>query len=451
MSFPKYEEYKNSGLHWMKGIPAHWEFKPIHALATLNDETLPEGTDLDYEIAYVDIGSVSLSAGIERSEAMLFGGAPSRARRVVRDGDVLVSTVRTYLKAIAPVVAPVANLVASTGFAVVRPKRGQCSGFLKYSLQSEAFVHQVIARSTGVSYPAINVSDLARIIVSAPPLPEQEAIAAFLDHETAKIDALIAEQQALLALLAEKRQATISHIVTRGLNPHARMQDTGVHWLGIVPAHWRVQSIKSLAIGPGTVFMDGDWIESRNLSEDGIRYITTGNVGVGTYKEQGSGFISDETFTQLKCTEVLPGDVLISRLNLPIGRSCVVPNLGVRIVTSVDNVILRPGPEASREFLVYRFSASDYLHEASNLASGATMQRISRSELGAMRIALPPLCEQEAMVRVLDSEIAQLDLLLAAAQRAIELLRERRSVLISGAVTGEIDVRAATPCERSHS
>ena len=442
MSLPRYPVYVDSGFEWLGHVPAHWVIKPVNALATLNDEVLAEATDEDYEIEYVDIGSVSLSEGIERTETFAFKDAPSRARRIVRDGDVLVSTVRTYLKAIAPVTSPAANLVASTGFAVVRAKDGQCSGFLKYGLQSEPFVHQVIARSTGVSYPAINASDLARIPLPSPPSDEQQAIATFLDRETAKIDALLAEQEALLALLTEKRQATISRAVTRGLDPDVPMKDSGVPWLGEVPAHWEVRPLKSIASHDDSVFVDGDWIESRHLSDFGIRYVTTGNVGVGFYKEQGNGFISEPTFLALGCTEVKAGDVLISRLNVPIGRACVVPNLGTRVVTSVDNVIVRTDAEYDAAFVVHRLSGLDYLHEAGNLASGATMQRISRTELGAMRIAWPPLHEQREIARHLNTALLRVKGLAQAAHKVIDLLRERRSALIAAAVTGKIDVRA---------
>ena len=281
MSLPKYAEYRDSGVEWLGEVPAHWSAKPIRALATLNDEVLPESTSEDHEIEYVDIGSVSLTTGIERTESMSFGTSPSRARRVVREGDVLVSTVRTYLKAIAPVESPPPNLVASTGFAVVRPKESQCSAFLKYGLQCEPFVQQVIARSTGVSYPAINASDLARIALWAPPFEEQRAIASFLDRETARIDALIAEQEKLLALLAEKRQATISHAVTRGLDPNVPMKDSGIAWLGEVPAHWRIGKIHSFAKREsGTRLAANVPTTGKTARSRGSRWRTSGSCGM---------------------------------------------------------------------------------------------------------------------------------------------------------------------------
>jgi type I restriction enzyme S subunit len=134
MTLPRYPKYKDSGVPWLGEVPEDWAVKPIKAVASINDEALPETTDQDYEMDYVDIGSVSLGAGIEKIEHFSFKEAPSRARRIVRDGDVIVSTVRTYLKAIAPITAPPENLIVSTGFAVVRPKPALFSGFAKYGL-----------------------------------------------------------------------------------------------------------------------------------------------------------------------------------------------------------------------------------------------------------------------------------------------------------------------------
>lgn len=229
----------------------------------------------------------------------------------------------------------------------------------------------------------------------------------------------------------------------RSLKPYPKYKDSGVEWLGDVPEHWEVKPIKYLSSERGAIFIDGDWIESNNLSDNGIRYITTGNVGEGFFKEQGSGYITEATFKELGCTEVHAGDVLISRLNPPIGRSCIVPDLGKRVVTSVDNVIFRPTSTYSPKFVVYRFSSPDYFHELGLLAGGATMQRISRTELGNVCIAWPPLTEQLSIASFLDSETAKIDSLIAKAHRAIELLQEHRSSLISAAVTGKIDVRDA--------
>ncbi len=220
---------------------------------------------------------------------------------------------------------------------------------------------------------------------------------------------------------------------------YPKYRASGVEWLDQVPDHWSSVPIKYMALERNSLFLDGDWIESKDISSDGIRYITTGNVGEGAYKEQGAGFISEETFHALGCTEVYEGDVLVSRLNNPIGRACVVPDLGGRVVTSVDNVIFRPDSKFDKKFIVYLFSSEEYFKHTSNLARGATMQRISRGLLGNIRVVTPSFEEQTQIARFLDHETARIDALIEEQQRLIELLKEKRQAVISHAVTKGLD------------
>ena len=216
---------------------------------------------------------------------------------------------------------------------------------------------------------------------------------------------------------------------------------TGLSWIDEVPQEWKKVAIKFLASDKNSIFIDGDWIESKDITDsDDIRYITTGNVGVGRYIEKGNSFISEETFAKLRCKDVEPGDILISRLNLPIGRSCIAPNLGRRVVTSVDNVILRSDDGYDRRFLVYLFSDPDYLNNAENLARGTTMQRISRTQLGNIRVFVPEgLKEQKSIADFLDRRLAPLDKLIFEKQNFINLLKEKRQALISHVVTKGLD------------
>lgn len=206
-----------------------------------------------------------------------------------------------------------------------------------------------------------------------------------------------------------------------------------------VPEHFQKLPIISIARKNGGVFIDGDWIESKDISDNGIRYLTTGNVGLGEFKEQGSGYITEDTFTKLRCTEVLPGDILVSRLNVPIGRACLVPDLGERMVTSVDNVIIRPCDEFNRKFLVYLFSTKHHIEMMNNLARGTTMLRVSRSALGRVRVQVPHYDEQTEIARFLDRETGLIDGLIEKKTRFIALLKEKRAAVITHAVTEGID------------
>ena len=286
---------------------------PLKTVATHNDKVLDENMPPDAEIMYVDISSVDGVNGIAAKEAMLFGDAPSRARRRVRHGDVIVSTVRTYLRAIACIRDPEENLIVSTGFAVVRPRNELVPSFLGHVLTASYFVEQVIARSTGVSYPAINASDLVAIPVLVPPLAEQSSIAEFLDRETAKIDGLVEEQRRLIELLKEKRQAVISRAVTKGLNRHAPMKPSGIEWLGDVPEHWDVMRVKHLtrSIEQGwSPQCEGFPVETE--VEWGV--LKVGCVNGGTFNSHENKLLPAD-LEPIPALGILAGDLLVSRAN----------------------------------------------------------------------------------------------------------------------------------------
>ena len=237
--YKPYPAYRDSGVEWIGQVPSKWEVKPIKIVATFNDDVLPDSTAADTPISYVDISSVSYAAGIGSTEEMLFGNAPSRARRKAKVGDVVISTVRTYLKAVAAVDAAHADCVYSTGFAVLRSRTGHIEpNFLKWLALNELFIQSVESHSEGLSYPAINAPELVNLKTVMPSLPEQATIAVTIDRETARFDALIAKKTRFIELLKEKRQALITHAVTKGLNPKAKMKASGVEWIGEVPEHW---------------------------------------------------------------------------------------------------------------------------------------------------------------------------------------------------------------------
>src|SRR5690554_4968352 len=240
------------------------EKRRLKYVATINDESLAETTEPDCELKYIDIGNVDSHGTVHNVVTYKFEDAPSRARRIARHGDVIVSTVRTYLQAIAPIENPPENLIVSTGFAVIRPNGNIFDArFCKYALREKQFLWEVERRSVGVSYPAINTSDLADIRVSLPDIETQRLIADYLDRETARIDALMAEKEKMLALLEEKRAALISRAVTRGLDPNVPLKPSGLDWLGDIPAHWEVLPLRwFVQLG------SGDFLPNESISND---------------------------------------------------------------------------------------------------------------------------------------------------------------------------------------
>ncbi|SEQ70430.1 restriction endonuclease subunit S [Giesbergeria anulus] len=435
-NYPAYRKYKQTRCAWLKEIPEHWDFKRLKNVATHNDETLDERADPDLEIKYVDISSVSLVNGIEKIEAMPFEKSPSRARRKVKDGDIIVSTVRTYLKAIAPVCEPPENMVVSTGFAVVRPKENLFSGFAGYLLQSNGFVGDVVANSVGVSYPAINASDLARIPVIEPPLEEQKAIARFLDFKTAQIDALIAKKKALLDKLAEKRTALISHAVTKGLDSSVPMKDSKAAWLGHIPRHWEAKRLKFVISEPLKYGAN----EAAELTDPELpRYIRITDVN-------DDGSLREDTFRSLP-QEIADdyllsdGDILLARSGATVGKSFIYkPSWGMAAYAGYL-IRARMSDAMNPDFAYLFLQSSCYWQWLSSVFIQATIQNVSAEKYANLVIPVPPINEQLSIVSRLLVQLKSIDVQRERVGLVIDRLIEYRSALITNAVTGKIDVR----------
>ena len=211
---PKNTPMKPSGIPWIDEIPAHWQTIPLKFWVRINQAVLPENTDPNYEFRYIDIGSIGTGVRVEEPEKMRFATAPSRARRIVRNGDTIFSTVRTYLKAVWFADDPGDDLICSTGFAVFTPRQNSSPKFVSYVAQSDAFINRVTANSVGVTYPAISKSRLGSLRIPVPPLEEQEAIAEYLDDKIPKIDAAIAVTIRIIDQMRQYRKSLIHEVVT---------------------------------------------------------------------------------------------------------------------------------------------------------------------------------------------------------------------------------------------
>ena len=203
---------KDSGVEWIGNIPEGWSTNRLKFCSTYNDETLSENEDSNKIIRYVEIGSVTLENGVENYEEYQFKDAPSRARRVTRKDDIIISTVRTYLKAIACIEED--NLIVSTGFCVIRPNGIINSKYIEYFCKSNLFTDNVSANSYGISYPAINASALSAFHIIQPHIEEQQQIAEYLDKKCSEIDKLISIKQAKIEKLNEYKKSLIYEYVT---------------------------------------------------------------------------------------------------------------------------------------------------------------------------------------------------------------------------------------------
>lgn len=207
-------ELKETNIPWPAQIPAHWNVKRIKDLFSANDEALGQKTDPNYGFDYVDISSVDKYRGIIKKEKMTFEKSPSRARRIVREGDIIIGAVRTYLEAIAQISEDATSLIVSTGFVVLRPKDVGDSDFYFYALRSGSFMANVVANSDGVSYPAINADKLMSLQIAVPPKEEMRTIIEHCKLEMSRMDELKQKIQTQITLLRERRTSLISHVVT---------------------------------------------------------------------------------------------------------------------------------------------------------------------------------------------------------------------------------------------
>jgi type I restriction enzyme S subunit len=316
--------------------------------------------------------------------------------------------------------------------------------YYEYLLKSAPLRPELIQRAKGIieGFWRLYTDDFYDIRLPVPPVSEQEKIVAFLRQENQKIDEYIRSKRRLIELLNEQKQGIISRAVTRGLDPNVQLKPSGIEWLGNVPEHWTVERIKNFAKPSKQSFIDGDWIETPYITDEGIRLIQTGNIGIGQYREQGFRYITESTFIELKCTEVLPNDILICRLGDPVARACLAPNLGCRMITSVDVCILKPSSNYDSQFLIYAMSNQQYLDWIGSLCRGSTRDRVSRGMLGAFSLPVPPLSEQVKIRDNLNEKLSIMNDIIKVIRNDLSLIYEYRNSLISDIITGKVDIRS---------
>lgn len=288
----------------------------------------------------------------------------------------------------------------------------------------------------GATVESIEHTYLAETPVPLPTLAEQHVIATFLDCETAKIDTLIAEQKKLLALLAEKRLATISRAVTRGLNPNAPMKDSGTPWLGEVPAHWEVMRLKHVTpqITVGIVVEP-----SKYYVDEGVPALRSLNVKDGTVLSENLVFISTGSNDLLAKSKIFAGDIVVVRSGQT-GAAAVVPD-AFDGANCIDLIIIRRPQEGCEKFLCWFLASHAAVRQFEGGSEGAIQKHFNIGTAANFVVAWPEFKEQRDIASFLDAELAKLAKLEALARREIELLGDLRSTLISAAVTGKIDVR----------
>ena len=432
MTHPPYPDYKDSGVEWLGEVPEHWDAAPLWTLFRRTKRTgFPEEELLS---VYRDYGVVPKAS---RDDNFNNASEDLTAYQLVEPGCLAINKMKAWQGSVG--ISRYRGIVSPAYF-IYEPLHGFSSEYLHYLLRSPEYAAAYMMVSKGIR---VNQWDLdpqyhSRLPVLLPPKAEQSAIAAFLDRETAKIDALVTEQEKLIARLKEKRQAVISHAVTKGLEPSIPMKDSGIEWLGEVPAHWDVVPVKRLV----TVATSGPRGWSDLAGDEGAAFFQSQHIGYAmNVALDDPKRLIPPVDADAERARLQPDDVVICITGGRTGAVAHVPEDVEEAYINQHVCLLRPQKNVSGRLLAYSLFSS-VLQEQLGCASYGLKQGLGLDQVRSVIMARPPTkAEQMAIVAHLDAQTAKFDTLTAEAIRAIELLKEHRSALISAAVTGKIDVR----------
>lgn len=424
--YQKYAEYKDSGVEWLGNIPSHWEIKKL--VWFFSAEKGKNGQLLTKEYCGLNSGEFPVYSGQTENNGIM-GSIDSYEFDVGNNGVLFSTTVGAKAMTLSFLQG---KFSLSQNCMIIKPRKNNISTRFYYYHCQPLFSNErgLIPEHMQASF---RVEDLYSYRISLPPITEQVQIANFLDYETAKIDTLIAKQEKLIELLKEKRQAVISHAVTKGLNPDVNMNDSGVEWLGQVPEHWTVKSYRHASkIYRGKfghrprndpAFYDGEYpfIQTGDVARAG-KYITSYSQ---TLNEKGK-----------EVSQLFPKGTLMMAIAANIGDLAI---LGFEAYAPDSVVGFKPNQDIDLEFLRYSFMAA--LPALEQTSTQSTQANLNVERIGAVQGVFPSLDDQQKIVSYLNDMLNKYSVIEREMNKAIELLQERRTALISSAVTGKIDVR----------
>jgi type I restriction enzyme S subunit len=425
--YKAYPEYKDSGVEWLGEIPDNWYITKLKFVANLLTSKSSNEDGL-----FVGLENISSGDGkyLAKDSTLAEGASIS-----FKNNDVLFGKLRPYL---AKSWLATFSGVCSSEFLVLRTERLH-PRFLNYYLLTKEFIDQVDSSTYGSKMPRASWEFISLLPVPTCSYFLSDKIASFLDHETAKIDNLIEKQQQLIELLKEKRQAVISHAVTKGLNPDVPMKDSGVEWLGKVPEHWKIKRCKHLF----NFITSGSRGWAGYYSDEGSLFFRIANLTRDTiYPKLASiQYVSPPKGSEGERSQIKENDLLIS-ITADLGSVCTADKSIVGGYVSQHVSLCRPNEFVSSSRWLAYFILSDSAKEQFQGAGyGGTKVQLSLEDIRDLYVAYPPKNEQDKIADYIDKQFSDLDNLDHSAQKLVELLIERRTALISAAVTGKIDVR----------
>lgn len=435
MTHRPYPAYKDSGIEWLGDVPEHWEVVAFRRVVDIAEGQVDPEKEPYSTMNLIAPNHIEGSTGHLLEMETAAEQSAESGKYLCKAGDVIYSKIRPALRKAC--MAPVDCLCSADMY----PLSGRpclSNRYLLWTILSEEFSAYTILESDRVAMPKINRDSLNGVSMLLPSLPEQHAIAAFLDRETAKIDALVAEQERMIAILTEKRQAVISHAVTKGLDPSVPLKDSGVEWLGEIPEHWEVKPLMRLTDSDRPI-MYGIVLPGPDV-EGGIPILKGGNVRPSRMNLESVSHTTAEIELPYARARLKAGDLVYS-IRGSIGDCEAVPVEleGANITQDVARVSI--ADEYCPSWARWALLSSAVRESLASGSLGAAIRGVNIFDLKRARIPTPPADEQRVISAFLDEQTARFDSLIAEAQRGIELLKERRTALISAAVTGKIDVR----------
>lgn len=436
MSFPRYPDYKTADGGWLHQIPSNWNLMKGRRLffnsrrsALANDEQLTASQKYG-------VIPQKMFMGLEDQKVMLAIGGTENFKHV--DANDFVISLRSFQGGIE--IAKYSGCVSPAYTVLKFAVEGVEPKFFEYLLKSKNYVAELQSLTDGMrDGKSISYNQFGSTNIPFPSYEDQQRIAKFLTYQTDKIDTLIAEQEKLIELLKEKRQAVISHAVTKGLESDVKMKDSGVEWLGEVPEHWTVTKIKSLTsrISSGKTPSGG----SEVYVSEGVMFLRSQNVYDEGLLLDDVVYIPAEIDEQMAGSRVIAGDILINITGGSIGRSCSVP-IGFPMANVNQHVCaIRLVNPDFLPFVEMFFKSYAIKSQTEFVQNGAAREGLNFEQIGGMNICLPSLKEQLEIIQHVNKTYQSFNDLVDAAQNSIVLLQERRSALIFAAVTGQIDVR----------
>lgn len=440
MSFPRYPKYKPSGVEWLGEVPEHWGVMQSRRMFRVRNEraresdrqvTASQKYGILYQTDFVELEGRRVVETIMGTETL---------RRIERNDFVI--SLRSFQGGI-----EWCQIEGSVTFhyVVLTPVKDVFEPFFAHLFKSIAYI-QALRSTTNLIRDGqdLRFSHFVQVDLPVIPIVEQRAIASFLNRETAKIDSLVGEQRRLIELLKEKRQAVISHAVTKGLNRHAPLKPSGIEWLGDVPEHWEVSPLKRIVAIPIT---DGPH-ETPQFFDEGVPFVSAEAVSSGRIDfSRVRACISEEDNARysLKYSPKLH-DIYMVKSGATTGVTAIVEDRTDFNIWS-PLAVIRCGEEVVPHFVLNFMRSRNFLEAVSLNWSFGTQQNIGMGVIENLACTVPPVEEQSEIAQFLKHETAKLDALTAEAERGIELLQERRTALISAAVTGKIDVRGLAETE----